>query len=259
MRTTDQNGHIRIAVADAHRIVRDGLRKLLDGEPGFRVVGEASEGPEVPKLAREIKPDILLLDLALPRQSGLEVLRELHASSVVTRTLLLVAAIEKQQLIEALQLGAWGVVPKESPAQLLFKGIRAVVGGQYWLGREHIVSLIEALRDLAGGSNGEPPHKKFQLTPRELQIVERVVAGCSNRDIAQELALSEVTVKHHLSRIFPKLGVSNRLELALFAIDAHLVVSEGAPPPDQRSKSRLSSPPLRAPQVLPLPSVVEAE
>ena len=253
----DQNGHIRIAVADGHRIVRDGLRKLLDGEPGFQVIGEASEGPEVPKLARETKPDILLLDLALPRQSGLEVLRELHSSSVATRTLLLVATIEKLQLIEALQFGAWGVVTKESPAQLLFKGIRAVVCGQYWLGREHIASLVEALRDLAGGGNGKPHHKKFQLTPRELQIVERIVAGCSNREIAQEFALSEVTVKHHLSSIFPKLGVSNRLELALFAIDAHLV--SGGVAPDRRSKQRLGGPPLRAPQVLPLPSAVVAE
>jgi two-component system nitrate/nitrite response regulator NarL len=213
---------IRILIADDHPIVRDGLRRLLETEPDFSVVGQAADGREAIKLVKDLTPDVLLLDLAMPRLPGLEVLRELADSAAAVRTILLAAAIEKEQIIEALQMGARGVVLKESATQLLFKGIRTVMAGQYWVGREKVSDLVAALRGLVA-SGGEKPDKTFGLTRRELEIVSTIVAGYTNRDIAQKFSLSEDTVKHHLTHIFDKLGVSSRLELAMFAVNHRIV------------------------------------
>jgi len=189
---------IRIVIADDHPIFRDGLRRLLEAEADLKVIGEASDGAEAVKLARQLKPDILLLDLAMPRNPGLEALRELSSGSTNSvRVILLTAAAEKNQIVEALQLGARGVVLKDSATQLLLKSI-------------HTVMAEEARQ------------KKFGLTPREIEIVSAVVAGYSNKEIAEYFKISEDTVKHHLSNIFDKLGVSTRLELALFAVNQSL-------------------------------------
>jgi two-component system, NarL family, nitrate/nitrite response regulator NarL len=217
---------IRILIVDDHAIFRDGLRKLLESEPDLRVIGEAADGAEVVKLVPRLKPDILLLDLAMPRSSGLEAVRELEVSHTEVRTILLVAAIEKDQLIEAIQLGARGVVLKESATQLLVKAIRSVAAGRYWLGRESVSDVVQTLRDLMRRPEGETRQKNFGLTPRELEILATIVAGYTNKDIAQKFSISEQTVKHHLTNIFDKLGVSNRLELALFAVHHQLVQQE---------------------------------
>lgn len=212
---------IRILLADDHPIFRDGLRRLLEAEPEFHVVGEASDGAEAVAMARKLKPDLLLLDLAMPKHPGLEAVRELGNSDNPTRILLLTAAVEKEQIVEALQLGARGVVLKESATQLLLNSIRAVIAGQYWVGRETISNLVEYLRGLLAPTPA-PKQKRFGLTPRELEIVSAVVAGYTNKDVAAHYKISEDTVKHHLSNIFDKLGVSTRLELALFAVHQDL-------------------------------------
>jgi len=218
----DKSG-IRILIADDHPIFRDGLRRLLEAERGFQVVVEAADGEEAVKLARQLKPDIVLLDLAMPRVTGLEALRELAASPKPVRTVLLTAAIEREQIVEALQLGARGVVLKESATQLLFKALRAVMAGQYWVGRDAVSDLVRLLRELTPAPGEEGRRSKFGLTPRELEIVGAIVAGYTNKDIAEKFSLSEQTVKHHLSSIFDKLGVSNRLELGLFAVNHRLL------------------------------------
>jgi DNA-binding NarL/FixJ family response regulator len=187
------------------------------------VIGEAANGEEAVTLARQLKPDILLLDLSMPHTPGLEALRELGTAATPVRTLLLTAAIERPQILEALQLGARGVVLKESATQLLLKGIRAVMDGHYWVGHDSVSDLVKTLRDLAPSGVEDPRKKKFGLTPRELEIVSAIVAGYNNKDIAQKFSISEQTVKHHLTNIFDKLGVSSRLELALFAVNHSLI------------------------------------
>ncbi len=215
---------IRIVIADDHPIFRDGLRRLLESEGEMKVVGEAPDGLEAVKLATEIKPDVLLLDLAMPRHTGLDALRDLSSSgkAAPVRIILLTAAVEKKQIVEALQLGARGVVMKDSATELLLKAIHAVMGGEYWVGRESVSNLVQYLRNLMQTTNEESKQKKFGLTPRELEIVSAIVAGYANREVAEYFKISEDTVKHHLSNIFDKLGVSTRLELALFAVNQGL-------------------------------------
>jgi two-component system, NarL family, nitrate/nitrite response regulator NarL len=215
---------IRILIADDHPIFRDGLRRLLETEPGLKVVGEASDGADAIKLARQLRPDLLLLDLAMPRMPGLEALKELSSGegSGPLRIILLTAAAEKHQIVEALQLGARGVVLKDSATQLLMRAIRTVMAGEYWVGREPVSNLVLYLRSLVHSTAQEAKQKKFGLTPRELEIVSAVVAGFANKEIAAHFKISEDTVKHHLSNIFDKLGVSTRLELALFAVNQSL-------------------------------------
>lgn len=212
----------RIVIADDHPIFRDGLKRLLESEREFKVVGEACDGIDAVTLVQQLKPDVLLLDLAMPRRAGLDALREMGNEPVSPRVILLTAAAEKHQIVEALQLGARGVVLKDSATQILLKSIRAVMSGEYWVGRESVSNLVQYLRNLVDSSVNDPRKKKYGLTPRELEVISAVVAGFANKEIAQHFKISEDTVKHHLSNIFDKLGVSTRLELALFAVNQAL-------------------------------------
>jgi two-component system, NarL family, nitrate/nitrite response regulator NarL len=160
--------------------------------------------------------------LAMPRRQGLETLRELASDARSVRVILLTAAAEKEQIVEALQLGARGVVLKDSATQILLKSIRAVMNGEYWVGRESVSNLVQYLRTLVTPPSAFPQRNKYRLTPRELEIIAAVVAGFANKEIAQYFKISEDTVKHHLSNIFDKVGVSSRLELALFAVNQSL-------------------------------------
>ena len=210
---------VRLVIADDHPLLRDGLRRLLEAQPDHKVIGEASDGAEAVTLVRQLKPDILLLDLAMPKMSGMEALRELStpANALPVRVILLAAAIEKMQISEALQLGARGVVLLDSPTQVLLNAIQTVIAGEYWVLREPI--LKPCLRTLKREARRKVRQKKFGLTPRELEIVSAVVGADSGKEIAEYLKISEDEVKHHLSNIFDKLGVSTRLELALFAVN----------------------------------------
>ena len=187
-------------------------------------MGETADGESVAALAVRTQADVILLDLAMPRQNAIEILRALSALDVPARTLLLTSASDdRTQVVQAVKLGAYGVIPQESTPQRLFESIRCVMDGQYWIGKESISDLVRALRN-DSSPDGPTKQKRFGLTPRELEIVTLVVAGYSNPDIAQRFSISGQTVKHHVSNIFDKLGVSNRLELALFAVNHKLTV-----------------------------------
>src|SRR5438445_815214 len=158
---------VRIVIADDHPIFRDGLRRLLEAEADLKVLGEASDGAEAVKLVRQLKPDILLLDLAMPKHPGLEALRDLSlpGTSTPVRVILLTAAAEKGQIVEALQLGARGVVLKDSATELLLKAIHTVMAGEYWVARQSVSNLVQYLQSLLQASGEDARQKKFGLTP----------------------------------------------------------------------------------------------
>jgi len=212
-------------LADDHPVVRIGVRNMLGEKDGFEVVGEASDGDEAIAQTQKLEPDILLLDVQMPRLPGLEAMRSIMTGTPTVKILLLTSTITTQQIIEALQIGARGIVLKEALAGDLQTAIRTVISGDYWIGGKRVVNLVSALHSLMQEA-AVPQHKTFGLTPRELEVVGTIVEGCSNRDIAKQVGLSEETVKRHLSNIFDKTGVSTRLELALFAIAHQLVTPQ---------------------------------
>lgn len=210
---------VRIAIADDHQIFRDGLKRLLESEPGFKVVAEAADGVDAIRVAQEAKPDVLLLDVAMPRMGGIEAMGTPEVGS--TRVIFLTAAIDPNELLRAVQFGARGVVLKESATRDLIDGIHRVMDGKLLIGAEIADDLAQAVRQT--GSQRDRP---YGLTPREIEIIDAIAAGDSNREIGVRLNISLQTVKHHLTSIFDKTGTSSRLELALFAIRHGIVEAD---------------------------------
>jgi two-component system, NarL family, nitrate/nitrite response regulator NarL len=214
---------IRLLIADDEAQFREALRLLLETRPDFKVVGFASDGVEAVALTRRLKPDVLLLDLAMPRLPGLEALRSISEGSLPVRTILVTGALTRGDVLTALLHGAHGIVMKDAPPELLFESIHAVMKGQYFIQPDAVSSLVTSLREARGDPPPALPSRRFNLTPRELEVVKAIVDGHSNKDIARMLGVTEPTVKHHLTSIFDKVGVSTRLELALFAMH-HFIV-----------------------------------
>jgi two-component system nitrate/nitrite response regulator NarL len=225
---TQQRPAIRIVVADDHPVVRFGVKNMLMSDPGFDVVGEAEDGDTAITQTIDLEPDILLLDLHMPRMPGLEAMRAIMSKAARVKIVLLTATISTQQIIEALQLGARGIVLKDSVSGQLAESLRAVLSGDYWIGGERVANLVQALSELMQQASVVPERKTFGLTPREIAVVQCIVEGCSNKAISSQFAISEETVKRHLSNVFDKTGVSTRLELALFAITHKLVMLDAA-------------------------------
>jgi two-component system, NarL family, nitrate/nitrite response regulator NarL len=205
-----------VLLVDDHAMFREALRKLFENDADLLVVGEAADGEQALRMAAELRPDIVLLDLRMPGTSGLQVLRALGRLTPAIRTLVLTAEVGESDVVEALQLGARGVVMKHAAPEILFESIRAVMAGQYWVGQECVADLVAKVRE--GRPRGTAPIGTRVLTLRERQIMSEVASGCTNAEIAAKFAISAKTVKHHLTNVFDKLGVSNRLELALFAV-----------------------------------------
>jgi len=211
----DNTKRITIVIADDHAIFRDGLKRLLEAEERFDLIGEASDGVEAIALVGKLQPDVLLLDLAMPNLAGLDALAQVVQAKPTVRVIILAASVDRAEIIKALQLGARGIVLKTAATQLLYKCIYAVVAGEMWVGRESVPDLVGALQELNAVSDSVPALSN--LTERERDVVDAIIKGASNKAIAQALSVSEQTVKNHVSRIFEKCGVANRVELAMLA------------------------------------------
>jgi len=209
---------VRILLAGHNGLFREGLRSLLEDQPGFSVIGEALDGKDILQMTGTIKPDILIMETELLDSSNIDVLRALQGSGQKLKTILLVADIKNEQASEAFDLGARGIILKESAANSLFNCIGAVMEGQYWIPGKGKSALPVLQKNPHASPGIKTPPAKFGLTKREMQILVQAVAGKTNREIAKRISISEQTVKHHLTNIFDKVGVYNRLELALFAI-----------------------------------------
>jgi two-component system nitrate/nitrite response regulator NarL len=219
---------IRLVIADEHSSIRQDLRRSLESEPGLAIIGEASDAYGAVQLARQNQPDILLVDFALSQKLEVGALRSATSSLPPVRVVVTVTAIEKGHLVEAFRLGAHGVVLKRSTPPVLVKSIRSVMAGQYWLASEGVGVLVEALRESLANGNGAKSPKEYGLTRREVDIITKIANGRSNKEVGEAFAISERTVKHHLTNIFGKVGVSSRLQLALFAVNQHLMSSPTA-------------------------------
>jgi two-component system, NarL family, nitrate/nitrite response regulator NarL len=223
MNTKGSTQRVRVLIADDDPIVRNVVRAHLASQPNVEVVGEAADGRQAVKMASELTPDLLILDLLMPNLPGLDTLRELTTSDV--RTVLLCSTLTKRQILEALQLGARGILLKQQVSELL-PAIRAVIDGQYWVGGKSVSNVLQIVSGLATEVSVSPSKSNFGLTDRELEVVNLVTQGLTNREIATNLRISEETVKRHLTNIFDKVGMSSRLELALFALDHRLVARQ---------------------------------
>src|SRR5690242_9052703 len=227
---------IRIVVADDHPIFRDGLCRLLALEEDFEVVAQASDGRQVLEILQQVEPDILLLDLKMPGLDGLATLQRLQQSRNKTRVIVLTASDDKNEFVQAMKLGTSGIVLKQTATELLIKSIRKVHAGEIWLDSHTTAAVI---RQFVANEEAPPPpapappppqaagggpreRERSPLSQREREIVALVAQGFKNKEMAEKMFISEQTVKNHLHNIFDKLGVSDRLELALYAIHNNL-------------------------------------
>src|ERR1700736_1312304 len=219
---------IRIIIADDHPIVRDGLRKLLKLEDDFEVVGEAADGREVLDRVQELDPDVLLLDLRMPNLDGLSALQVLQQSNKRTKVIVLTASEDKNEFVQAMKLGCSGIVLKQTAPELIVKSIRKVYGGEIWLDSHTTAAVMRQFAspsDIASASGPGKSRERSPLSQREREIVQLVAQGFKKKEMAEKMFISEQTVKNHLHNIFDKLGVSDRLELALYAIHKGLHIS----------------------------------
>src|SRR5689334_15209091 len=229
----NRKGTVRIVIADDHPIVRDGLKKLLLLEDDFEVVGEAGDGREVLEKVQALDPDVLLLDLRMPNLDGLAALQALQQTNKRTRVIVLTASEDKNEFVQAMKLGCSGIVLKQTAPDLIVKSIRKVHSGEIWLDSLTTAAVMRQFStglEGAGGQGGGKGRERSPLSTREREIVALVAQGYKNKEMAEKMFISEQTVKNHLHNIFDKLGVSDRLELALYAIHKGLHLNGENPP-----------------------------
>jgi DNA-binding NarL/FixJ family response regulator len=215
-----QPSKIRVGIVDDHPIVRQGLRKLLELEDDIEVVGESDNGRTALELVDDMHPDVLLLDLKMPGMDGLTALQTLQHNSHKTRIIVLTASEDKNEWVQAMKLGCCGIVVKQTQPELIVKSIRKVHSGEIWLDSHTTAAVMRQFAspaDMASGG-GKGGRERSPLSTREREIVALVAQGYKNKEMAEKMFISEQTVKNHLHNIFDKLGVSDRLELALYAI-----------------------------------------
>jgi DNA-binding NarL/FixJ family response regulator len=207
---------IRVLLADDHPVVRSGIRNLLEKASGITVVGEACDGEEALSMVREVQPDILLLDMEMPKIRGVEVAKQLRAKGSQVRILVLSAYDDKQYILELLSNGASGYLTKEEAPEVIVEAVRGVARGEEgWVSRRVGAHIAKWMRE---DDNG-----KLHLTSREIEVLRLVVEGKTNQEIGQQLDISEKTVEKHLEGVFNKLGVTSRVEAAVQAVRAGII------------------------------------
>jgi len=215
-------GMIRVLLADDQRLVRAGFRMILRAEPDIEVVGEAGDGVEAVEAARRLTPDVVLMDVRMPRVNGIEATRQLLALPEPPHVLVVTTFDLDQYVYETLRLGASGFLLKDAPEDQLIAAIRSVVKGVALLDHDVTRRLIDAFASRA--TAGRTPPKLDVLTPRETDVLRRLARGRSNAEIARELFLSEATVKTHVTHILTKLGLTSRTQAAVLAYETRLVI-----------------------------------
>jgi DNA-binding NarL/FixJ family response regulator len=201
---------IRVLVADDHAVVRQGLRTFLELQDGLEVVGEAADGAEAVAAAERLVPDVVLMDLVMPRLDGVEAMRELRRRVPGARVVVLTSYLDDERLLPAMRAGAAGYLLKNVQPQELVRAVRAADAGEALIDPAVAARLVEAL----GEAHDEHPE---QLTPREREVLDLIGRGFANKRIAQELGIAEKTVKTHVSHVLSKLGVADRTQAALYA------------------------------------------
>ena len=204
---------MRVVLADDHRLVLEALELLLGREEDLEVVATCVDGREALAAVRRHQPDVLVLDLRMPQLDGLGVLRELAAQRDGTHVVVLTAGADERELVEAIRLGARGVVLKEMPSRLLLQCLRKVHAGEQWLEKRSVAAALETLMRRERGT----AEMRGLLTPRELSILRLLVKGLRNREVGEQLHIGEGTVKTHLHNMYRKLGVDGRLALVRVA------------------------------------------
>ena len=208
---------ISVLIADDHGIVRSGLRMLLDRQSDIDVVAEAGDGVEALELVQAQTPDVAVLDVSMPRMTGLQAAREIGSYSPDTRVLLLSMHDEERYFFEGLEAGAAGYVLKQAADTDLIDAVRTVAGGRTFLSGRAQQALMTEWLESEGGERADP------LTPRELEVVKLIAEAYTNKQIAETLKVSEKTVESHRANLLSKLGMRDRVELARYAIRRGLV------------------------------------
>jgi DNA-binding NarL/FixJ family response regulator len=211
---------ISVVIADDQRMLRAGLRMVIETEPDMNVVGEASDGVEAVSLVRRLRPDVVLMDIAMPRQDGLAATRTLLATPNPPRVIVLTTFDTDENLYQALQAGASGFLLKVSSPEHLITAIRVVAGGEALLDPAVTTRVISAF---AGRPGPEPPPELAELTPRETDVLRLMARGMSNAEISAALTVGEATVKTHVARVLMKLGLRDRVQAVVYAYESGLV------------------------------------
>ena len=211
---------IRVLLVDDHPVVCAGLRLLIESRQGLTVVGEAANLAEALAIAARKKPDVILLDLLMGRESGLDYIRDLVEASEGSRILILTAVQDAKMQRRAIQMGAMGLLSKETTGDILIKAIEKVHQGEAWIDRVAMASVLAELSKPSQlNSNGSKINATLSITKREREVITLVARGYKNKQVAEALHISNVTVRHHMTSIFSKLSVADRFELIIYAYE----------------------------------------
>ena len=221
----DAQQPLRVMVVDDHELFRNGLRRLLGAEEGLEVVGDARRGDEAVRKAAELRPDVIVMDVHMPGMSGIDATREVLAASPGTGIVMLTISDNDHEVLEAVRAGASGYVLKRATLAEIIRAIRAVGSGESSIATRVTGGLLERLR--RQGAQDETLPETSSLSERELDVLALLVSGCDNAEIGRQLHLSPNTIKRHVSNILKELGVENRIQAAVLAVQQNLLQTRG--------------------------------